>query len=278
MTGNINFDGLLKGGKDEEEIGPVWTIQNASYSGKSFDVGSQEGFPAGLSFNSTGTRMFMTGFFSSSVHQYNLTTAFDITSASFSTSFDVSSEIGSPQDLTFNDDGTRMFVPGSSSVYQYNLDAAFDLSSPVTFSGNSFDVSSQDTSPTSVTFNSTGTFMFVAGNMTDKIYQYNLGTAFDVSTASFSNKSFDVSSEETFPEGVRFGTTGTRMFMIGVNGATVYEYNLGAAFDISTASFSGVSFDVSGQDGAPTALTFKDDGTLMFVVGSQTDSVYQYNL
>ena len=50
---------------------------------------------------------------------------------------------------------------------------------------NSLDVSSQDTAPTDLFIADSGTKLYVVGEQTDDIYQYNLSTAWDISTASY---------------------------------------------------------------------------------------------
>ena len=51
---------------------------------------------------------------------------------------------------------------------------------------SSFSISAQDGGPRDVAFNTDGTKMFVVGSLGDEVNEYNLSTAFDVSTASFS--------------------------------------------------------------------------------------------
>ena len=246
----------------------------------SFDVSSEDSNPESVAFNTTGTRMFVVGSgFSDSVHQYNLTTAFDVTTASVTDSFDVSAQDEGPTSLTFNDDGTIMYVVGRNNdkVYQYNLGTGFDLSTASFF--NSFDVSSEDIDPRGASFNTSGTRLFVVGDDSDKVYQYNLSTAFDITTASFTTgDSFDVSLEDSSPQGVAFNDTGSRMFVVGNSSNSVHQYNLGTNFDITTATFSGKSFDASSDDTNLRGVTFNDDGTRMYLVGTDNDLVHQYNL
>jgi hypothetical protein len=45
---------------------------------------------------------------------------------------------------------------------------------------------------------------------------------------------------------------------------------------LSTASFTGTSFDVSGQASNPRGVAFNGDGTAMFVIGLSSESVFQY--
>jgi DNA-binding beta-propeller fold protein YncE len=98
---------------------------------------------------------------------------------------------------------------------------------------------------------------------------------FQLSLASFL-QSFDVSGQETAPQGVTFNGDGTAMFVIGDNSDSVFQYSLSTGFDIGTASFSGTSFDVSGQDSDPQGVAFNGDGTAMFVIGRSFASVFQY--
>ena len=58
-----------------------------------------------------------------------MTTGFDVSTASFTDSFDVSSQDTQPTSVEFNGDGTKMFVLGNTSdgINEYTLSVAFDL-------------------------------------------------------------------------------------------------------------------------------------------------------
>jgi len=118
--------------------------------------------------------------------------------------------------------------------------------------------------------------MYIVGSSGDAIYEYNLSTAWDVSTASYL-QNFGISSEETAPESVFFKPDGTKMYITGTSGDDVNEYNLSTAWDVSSASYLQ-NFSVSAQDSIPVKVFFKDDGLKMYIVGASTDSVYEYDL
>ena len=84
-------------------------VSTASFI-NNFSVASQENSPQGLAFNNDGTKMFITGDGGKDVNEYTLSTGFDVSTASFVDSFDISSEDGLPNGLAFNSDGTKMFV------------------------------------------------------------------------------------------------------------------------------------------------------------------------
>ncbi len=67
------------------------------------------------------------------------------------------------------------------------------------------------------------------------------------------------------------------MFIVGLTNDTVYQYTLSTGFDVSTASYSSLSFSVAAQEAAPRGMAFSTDGTKMFIVGVGNDTVYQYS-
>ena len=149
-----------------------------------FSIGTEEFTPQGFRFNNDGTKMFVVGSNGDDVDEYTLSTGFDVSTASFVDSFDISSQELGARDVAFSDNGLKMFVVGvrGDDVNEYTLSTAFDVSTASFV--DSFDISSQDDSPTGLAFNNDGTKMFVAGNSGNDINEYTLSTGFDVSTAS----------------------------------------------------------------------------------------------
>jgi len=70
------------------------------------------------------------------------------------------------------------------------------------------------------------------------------------------------------------------MFVVGRAGDDVIEYILILGFNVSTAIYAGDDerFVVSSEDDSPRGLAFNNDGTKMFVVGTENDAVYEYTL
>ncbi|PSO44769.1 MAG: hypothetical protein BRC23_00220 [Parcubacteria group bacterium SW_4_49_11] len=253
-----------------------YSLSSASYDNQSLDVSGEDTTPHGVVFNGDGTKVFVMGFDTASVYSYNLSTAYDLGSASYNQSFDVSGEDGKPVDVAFNGDGTKMFVMGYSTanVYSYNLSTGYDISSASY--NQSFDVSGQQGNPTVVGFGGNGTKMFVAGNNNSSVlYSYDVSTAYDISSATY-NQSFDISGQDNKLKGVAFNGYGTKMFVTGSSANNVYSYNLSTAYDIGSARYNQ-NFDVSGQSGGPVGMTFNGNGSKMFVVDKSTAKVYQYS-
>jgi len=256
-----------------------FSLADASYDSVSFSVVSEETAPTGIAFNNDGTKMYIVGRSGDEINQYTLSTAYDISSASYdSVTFSVASEETFPQGIAFNSDGTKMYIVGTTGVdvNQYTLVTAFDIST-ASFDSVTFSVSSQETAPSGIAFNNDGTKMYIVGTDGDDVNQYTLSNAYDISTASFDSVTFDVSSQDSIPVGLAFNNDGTKMFIAGSGNDFVYQYTLSTAFDISTASYDSVSFSVASEDAGPQEIAFSNDGTKMYIVGGAGDTVFQYS-
>lgn len=261
--------------------GVTWTdpdLANASYDSVSFSVAGQESIPIGLFFKPDGTRMYVSGPNSDAVFQYSLSTAYDVSTASYdSVSFSASSQDLSIAGVYFKTDGTKMYLAGytGDSVYQYSLSTAWDLSS-ATYDSVSFSVALQATTPFALIFKPDGTKFFVTDNTSDAVKEYSLSVAWDISTATY-QASFSVSSQDTNPYGLEFNPDGTKMYVAGITNDSVYEYALSTAWDISTASYSSTSFSVASQSATPVSMRFRNDGLKMYIADAGTDTIYQYS-
>ncbi len=235
-----------------------------------FSVTAQETLPLGLAFKTDGTKMYVVGETTDAVYQYSLSTAWDVSTASYdSVSFSVAAQDTIPHDVVFKTDGTKMYVVGvgADAVYQYSLSTAWDLST-ASYDSVSFSVTAQENNPTDLFFKTDGTKMYVVGTTGDMVSQYSLSTAWDLSTASYSSVNFSVSAQEATPFGLAFKTDGTKMYVVGVSGDVVSQYSLSVAWDLSTASYDSVGVSVSAQEANAHDVVFKTDGSQVYVMGT----------
>jgi hypothetical protein len=254
----------------------AWNISTASLV-QTFSVGTQETTPEDIFFKSDGLKMYVLGNAGNDVNEYDLSTAWDVSTASFLQNFSVAAQDTLPHGLFFKPDGTKMYVVGINSggvTFEYDLSTAWDISTASFL--QSFSVAAQDSAPTGIFFKPDGLKMYVSGRTGDDINEYDLSTAWDVSTASFL-QNFSVAAQDVNPEGVFFKPDGTKMFFVSVVTDTVYGYNLSTAWDVSTASFLQ-SFGVAPQVESATGIFFKPDGTAMYVLDDTGDDVNQYTL
>ena len=203
--------------------------------------------------------------------------------------FDVSGEEATPRDVTFSNDGKKMFVIGNGGddVDEYTLSEAFNISSAVFV--DSFSVASEDIHPFGVRFNNDGSKMFIVGRANQKVFEYSLSVNFDVSEADYTGNSFDVSSEVTsIFLGLAFSHDGTMMYVTDGQGTTtrsVYQYSLNKSFDLSgggnllrSAKTTADIETLTTNELEPNGIAFNKNGTRMFLVGTNGNDVNQYTL
>jgi hypothetical protein len=198
MVGNTDPDTVF-----QYTLSTAWDLSTASYASKSFSTSTQETGVAGLSFKSDGTKMYIVGTGNDTVYQYSLSTAWDVSTASYdSKSVSVSSQDTTPSALDFSPDGTKMYVVGdtNNTIFQYTLSTEWDVST-ATYATKSLSVASQETAPTGMAFNSDGTKVFVCGRASDAVQQYSLSTAYDISTGSYDSVSFSIVVQDSGASG-----------------------------------------------------------------------------
>lgn len=207
-------------------LSTAWDISTAAYASKSVSVNSEDTDPEGLAFSSDGTKMYVLGPTADAVYQYTLSTAWDVSTASYdSVSKSVATEDTSPHGLAFSTDGTKMYVQGTNTnaVYQYTLSTAWDLSTAAYASKSLTGTNVQDTGMTDLFWSTDGTKVFLCGGTGDAVYQYNATTAWDISTASYASVSLDISGETTSVRGMTWSLDGTKLYVMDVDDE-IYEY------------------------------------------------------
>ena len=253
----------------EYTLSTAFDVSTASYV-DGFSVASQENLPASVTFNNAGNKMFVAGNTGDDINEYTLSTAWDVSTASYDSNFSMSSQLNEAFGVAWNIEGTKMFVADAGNgndINEYTLTTAFDVSTASFV--DALSVNSQDSRPCGITFNNDGTKIFMAGFNSDYINEYNLSTAYDISTGSYS-KQFSVNAQGIYPRDVDFNPTGTVMWVVNGQDDSIDTYNLSTAFDVSTASFSS-AFSVNSQDGNPFSIAFNNSSvTLAESVSSGT--------
>ena len=153
-----------------------------------------------------------------SIRTYNLGTAFDISDGTWAQSYTHSQTAHS---MSFNNDGTKLFLLTPTTVREYSLSTAFDITSSSASYTRQATLSGEDSTMRGLAFNNDGTKMFAVGQQYDKVYEYDLSTAFDLTTLSYSDNSYSVNSQEANPTDIRFNHDGTKMYISGTSGRDI---------------------------------------------------------
>ena len=250
-----------------------WEISTAYYTYTSFSVLAQDGAATDLFFKPDGTKMYVIGAVNNLVYQYSLSTAWDISTASYdSVSFSVASQDTSPQSIFFKPDGTKMYMLGGTGkdVNQYSLSTAWDIST-ASFDSVNFSVSAQTVSPYGLFFKPDGTVMYVCGLAGSVVNQYSLSTAWDISTASYDSVQLTVAAAT--PQGLFIKDDGTKLYVVSSGPDVVTQYSMAA---VSTLVFPAATEAprLSLTPSSKTALTITTtDGGASYQITSATGGI-----
>ena len=155
-----------------------------------------------------------------SIHEYALTTAFDISTSSYVRNYSFSSVETEPRDIAFNSDGTKMFIVGGDGstieVHEYALSTAFDVSSSSVSHTTSKTITSllpggsQCIDGYGLDFNTDGTKFFITGRTNNNVYEFTVSSGFDLTSTVAYDSSLDISSEAPKAQNIRFNNDGSR--------------------------------------------------------------------
>jgi len=244
---------------------------------------SQKGLSTieGFCFNNNGTKAYAVDSYHARIMQYDLSSAYDVTTLSFTKELDISLKGLNPVAITFNNDGTKLYIIENGGnaeqnitggkINEYAVSSAYDIAT-ATYS-QSLDVSAQDNNMKDLYFNDVargavnpGELLFVVGDDGDDINEYLLTTAYDLSTASFVD-AYGTTNEDISPRALAFDNDGDKLFVIGADGNSFNQYPLVTGFDISTTQAVTSQTSMRTNNIQPKGFSFNSDGTKMFVVG-----------
>jgi len=216
-------------------------------------LAEQPGQPVGIAFNADGTKMFVVGNTrpstgsDDSVNEYILSTGFDITTATYDSTFDVSNEEPDPHGLALSADGTKMFIlapmvagDGTGKINVYTLPTAFNIVDDgptvtiTTSNGNCGDTVSSTTLSYTVTFSESEEIISnMNGNLSNPDSKYADVTDFvigDITVTGTANNGSPAASNFAGS-----GTTYTFDVVRGSSDGTVsVSIAAGVATDVST--------------------------------------------
>jgi 6-phosphogluconolactonase (cycloisomerase 2 family) len=210
-----------------------WDVSTATYASISFT--DTAGVPYEFRFNPTGTKMYRVNDNSttSTIKEFTLSTAYDISTVTFSTQYALASTLIDPRGLCFSPDGVYMFVTEQSTdkIYRYTLSTPFLVTS-ATPSGE-LNISIDESSITGIQFDSTGNNFVIIGPVSDRIIAFNVATPWDITTAqrtySLSNFSQDTSAQSLY-----LRPDNSQLFMLGQTNDRVFAYNVSYASGVNT--------------------------------------------
>lgn len=225
---------------------------------------------SGLHINSDGDKLFtLQTSGGSRVEKYTLSTGWDVGSITGPTQT-LSTSNSLHRDLHFNSDGTKMYLIYAASarkIEQYNLSTGWDLSSANLVNTTDYTSNSSLSEMNGISLSSDGSKLYFYDTTSDFIYQQDLSTNWDLSTAS-SNTSYDLSSiigMGSSGYGMWIDSTGNHLYI--PKGERVIRFKFATAWDLSTLYYVSDSYtDHNLNSTIPAGMAWKDNGSQAIVI------------
>ena len=149
----------------------------------------------------------------------------------------------------YSPNGMKLFLSGNSLVHEYDVSTPFSNDpSHITYTGNTVDISFRSVYFDDIrafAFKPDGTKLYIAQTNTASqktLLQYTLGTAFDLTSASFVNE-IDLAATTPTPVSIQFDADGSRYWMS--NGADLQIYTMSTLWDTNTSTYTGTRVDLA---------------------------------
>ena len=279
----------------------VWNLDSASLETESPSMVSENNLPQGIWFKPDGTRYFMAGSQGGKegVYEYSMSTPWDVSTATYTGNYHNLAPhyvADAWRSVSFNPDGTKMFLTNQDSdqMKAFDLDIGWDLSSfdesdygsIETFDLDDGEKPFKEQKVKGHYFREDGLKLYIVGETNNSAIEYNLSSAFDLTSIGGVSQSYDISSSvapyvsgdtETEINGIHFSTDGYRMYTGGNDKDNVYEHRLSTAWDVTTATYE-TKKSISSEETQIHDVQWKPDGSKMYIVGHGTDVVHQYNI
>ena len=198
---------------------------------------------------------------------------------------DISSDTKHLRGITFNPDGSRMYVTADETnpvVIEYSLSVPFDISTASkTSATNLVEAGGANIDkPHAIEFKPDGKVMYVIHSQSTKVgvEQYNLATAWDTSTLSYDTRLSITNGSDVQIRALAFKTDGTRVYIAQRDHGKVIQYDLTTPWDLSSATNQVESNAFTGEENNLRNIQFSSDGTFMYLGGNGGDDINKYKL
>lgn len=223
----------------QQSLSTPWDISTHGSVTASFTTNqSRNHTPLDLTFKPDGTRLWICNQGNGNIAVYDLSTAWDISTASYSTFFDFEGTTvyrRATTGIAFKPDGTECFIMdvATDTVRRFVLDTAWDItggfsSTSPTSIALDLNTTANEGAPRGIHFSNDGKKIYFVGAGRDRVYNYNLTTAYDISTSSGFTGSpasdLDIGSVEASPFCITFSPSGEHMYVVGGSGDGVDQF------------------------------------------------------
>lgn len=193
--------------------------------------------------------------------------------------------------LCVADNGNRMYYAIDETVYQTSLTDPYDITNYTAVGNKALFDSNQTANYRTIiglSFNATGTKMIVSTYFSPTVVEFDLTTAWDITTATYNPTTNNVpevliakeeasfTAKDTDVRGFDISPDGRNLIIVGTSTDDVHRYTMATPFDITNATFSE-TLDL-GTTNIYNDVKYSHDGKYLFVANDTTNEIVQYKI
>ena len=162
-------------------LSTAWDVTSATITDQ-LNVSAYAPTGRGMHMSTDGTKLFICDYNDGDVNMYTLSTAWDVSTGTWTNAFDITARGSNPWGLTFSADGTKMFTSeyasaNDSSIDEWTLSTAWDVTS-ATFT--QYHDWNDVNYIRDISLTANGRHLYAEGQLNDVIYQFDMGTDYSI--------------------------------------------------------------------------------------------------
>lgn len=219
------------------------------------------------------------------IFQFDLLTAYDLSTISMTQCLDISTPHVNPRGVFIGDGGARLYTLDNSTelVYQWDITGPdvgvqpWELNiASTTYDSKSY-LFTEGTQPHAFFFKPDGLKLYICDFVTREVFQYTLSTAWEVDTAVYDSVLLDMSASVTTCTGLFINPDGDKLFAIDSTNDLIVEFELSTPWLISSGAATGATLSVNiNAFTLPRAVTIHPYGYWGIVAESGTRQIYHF--
>lgn len=207
---------------------------------------AEETILTGIFMTTDGTNLYTVGSATDNVRRYTLSVPYNISTTTYVSNLYVGALEGTPFGIALDPSGSNLYVVGTSAdrVFKYTLSTPLDITTGVINSNLNVGTSvTGEGTPVSLYFKPDGSSLYLLGSSTRKIFQFNMSTGWDITTATLAGNTY-IGGYDLTPRGVSFKSDGSNVLIGGQATDQIYSIPLDTAWNITTANTQASSIAV----------------------------------
>jgi len=257
----------------QHSLTTAWDVSTASYDSKNKNISGLCAIAVcyGVDFSADGTKMYASDTGQQKIYQFALSTAWDVSTATYTSVLDLSATITSARDFKFKADGTKLFICDETAkkIHEVTLSTPWDITTgTITYSFTSSELYIR---AESIDVKPDGTEMYITD--AQFVRQYKLTTAWDLSTASYRT----LVHHFVYGTQVQWSDSGTKIMVYRIGTNTLYGFDASYPWFVDLNLFIDYE-SITSETTTPNGLFIHPDGSRLWTTKDSFGYLYEYTM